>query len=65
MPSGTKCCFVGLELLRYLKLIMFILQYSMFRSIITIGAMIGAITSGGIAAYIGRKVLALILKSED
>ncbi|KAL5541764.1 hypothetical protein UlMin_009474 [Ulmus minor] len=30
-------------------------QYSMFGSIVTIGAMLGAITSGRIADYIGRK----------
>ncbi|KAL8128608.1 hypothetical protein V2J09_017763 [Rumex salicifolius] len=30
-------------------------QYSMFGSILTIGAMVGAITSGRIADYIGRK----------
>ena len=44
---------------------MFKLQYSMFGSIITIGAVIGAITSGRIADYIGRKGLGLILKFED
>jgi SP family facilitated glucose transporter-like MFS transporter 8 len=31
------------------------LQYSMFGSILTIGAMLGAITSGRIADFIGRK----------
>lgn len=31
------------------------MQYSMFGSILTFGAMIGAITSGPIADYVGRK----------
>lgn len=31
------------------------MQFSMFGSIITIGAMIGAVTSGRIADFIGRK----------
>lgn len=31
------------------------LQFSMFGSIVTIGAMIGAITSGRIADFVGRK----------
>ena len=31
------------------------IQYSLFGSILTFGAMIGAITSGPIADYIGRK----------
>lgn len=31
------------------------MQFSMFGSIITIGAMIGAVTSGRLADYIGRK----------
>lgn len=32
-----------------------ILQYSVFGSILTIGAMIGAVVSGRIADYIGRR----------
>lgn len=35
------------------------LQYSLFGSILTFGAMIGAITSGKIADYIGRKGVSL------
>lgn len=33
----------------------FAIQFSLFGSILTFGAMIGAITSGPIADYIGRK----------
>jgi len=31
------------------------MQYSLFGSILTFGAMIGAITSGPIAEFVGRK----------
>lgn len=33
------------------------MQYSIFGSILTIGAMIGAIVSGSIADYAGRRVV--------
>lgn len=37
------------------KISIFSWQYSTFGSIVTIGAMLGAITSGRIADFIGRK----------
>lgn len=39
------------------------LQYSLFGSILTIGAMIGAIMSGKIADYIGRRGVSISYKS--
>lgn len=38
-----------------------ILQYSVFGSILTIGAMIGAVVSGRIADYIGRRGVSFFL----
>jgi len=33
------------------------MQYSLFGSILTIGAMVGAIVSGGLADYAGRRAV--------
>lgn len=41
-----------------------ILQYSMFGSLLTIGAMLGAITSGRIADFMGRKGVCLIITTK-
>jgi len=46
LASKLICWFLSMQLC---------MQYSLFGSILTVGAMIGAITSGPIADYIGRK----------
>lgn len=38
-----------------------IVQYSVFGSILTIGAMIGAIVSGKLADYVGRRGVSLVI----
>ena len=58
MDQKLKClfsvmCFTDLNVMFDGKLCR--LQYSVFGSILSIGAMIGAISSGWIADYIGRK----------
>lgn len=43
---------------------LFIMQYSLFGSILTIGAMIGAIVSGKLADYIGRRGVSISITVE-
>jgi len=52
---GNLKCIFNLFFFTWLVLFPYILQYSFFGSIMTIGAAIGAILSGKMADFVGRK----------